>query len=142
MNAMNETLTRLKRRKPSFSASSASSLGFWLWWAFSVFPLVVSVSPMPAYLGLPGEEHHPGQDSGKFSQASLGAGGPWQLYKEAALRTRSSGWQECVQRCGHPAELTRRHLPRFREVRRGEAKLGLQPKGTFGSPPVLPLVQP
>ena len=98
MNAMNETLTRLKRRKPSFSASSASSLGFWLRWNSPVFPLVVSVSPMPAYLRFPGEERHPSQDSGKFfSQASLRAGGPWQLHKGAAPRTRSSGWQGCAR---------------------------------------------
>ena len=29
-------------------------------------------------------------------------------------------------------------MPRFREVRRGEAKLGLQPKRTFGSPSLSP----
>ena len=65
MNATNETLTRLERRKPSFSASCASSLGFCLRRNSPFLPLVVC-------LGFPGEVRHPSQDSGKFfSQASL-----------------------------------------------------------------------
>ena len=72
MNATNETLTRLERRKPSFSASCASSLGFCLRRNSPFLPLVVGVSPTPVCLGFPGEVRHPSQDSGKFfSQASL-----------------------------------------------------------------------